>query len=132
MDHWEPDSYPLQVCLSDRYCFFDSIHPIKCCPNFYLNSFVQKADQVLGEEENSQNEINLVQPDNLKTNQENNLGSNLENNLKTNLENKLENNLEESLDNNTLEASTVMEPFNYSIQVSVSDSPAWYPLFVIE
>ena len=79
---------------------------------------------MLGEEENSENEINLVQPDNLKTNQENNLGSNLENNLKTNLENKLENNLEESLDNNTLEASTVMEPFNYSIQVSVSDSPA--------
>ena len=82
----------------------------------------------MGEEENSQNEINLVQPDNLKTNPENNLGSNLENNLKTNLgnnlENKLENNREESLDNNTLEASTVMEPFNYSIQVSVSDSPA--------
>ena len=70
----------------------------------------------MGEEENSQNEINLVQPDNLKTNQENNLGSNLEN--------KLENNMEQSLDNNTLEASTVMEPFNYSIQVSVSDSPA--------
>ena len=70
----------------------------------------------MGEEENSQNEINLVQPDNLKTNPENNLGSNLEN--------KLENNMEESLDNNTLEASTVMEPFNYSIQVSVSDSPA--------
>ena len=67
---------------------------------------------MLGEEENSQNEINLVQPDNLKTSPENNLGS------------KLENNLEESLDNNTLEASTVMEPFNYSIQVSVSDSPA--------
>ena len=70
----------------------------------------------MGEEENSQNEINLVQPDNLKTNPENNLGSNLEN--------KLENNMEQSLDNNTLEASTVMEPFNYSIQVSVSDSPA--------
>ena len=74
----------------------------------------------MGEEENSQNEINLVQPDNLKTNPENNLGSNLENNLKTNLEN----NLEESLDNNTFKASAVMEPFNYSIQVSVSDSPA--------
>ena len=87
---------------------------------------------MLGEEENSENEINLVQPDNLKTSPENNLGSNLgnnlENNLKTNLgnnlENKLENNLEESLDNNTFEASTVMEPFNYSIQVSVSDNPA--------
>ena len=81
-------------------------------------------ENVVGEEENSENEINLVQPDNLKTNQENNLGSNLENNQKTNLENKLENNMEESLDNNTLEASPVMEPFNYSIQVSVSDSPA--------
>ena len=28
MDHWEPDSYPLQVCLSYRYCLFDSVHPI--------------------------------------------------------------------------------------------------------
>ena len=70
----------------------------------------------MGEEENSQNEINLVQPDNLKTNQENNLGSNLENNLKTNLGN--------NLDNNTFEASAVREPYNYSIQVPVSDSPA--------
>ena len=74
----------------------------------------------MGEEENSQNEINLVQPDNLKTNPENNLGSNLENNLKTNLEN----NLEESPDNNTFKASAVKEPYNYSIQVPVSDSPA--------
>ena len=82
----------------------------------------------MGEEENSQNEISLVQPDNLKTNQENNLGSNLKtnqvNNLENNLGSKLENNREESLDNNTLEASAVMEPFNYSIQVSVSDSSA--------
>ena len=70
----------------------------------------------MGEEENSQNEINLVQPDNLKTNPENNLGSNLENNLKTNLGN--------NLDNNTFEASAVREPNNYSIQVPVSDSPA--------
>ena len=126
MDHWEPDSYPLQVSLTDD--LFDSVHLIDCCPKFYLNSCVPKADQVLGEVETSQNEISLAQPDNLKTNQENNLGSNLENNLKTNLgnnlENKLENHMEESLDNNTLEASTVMEPFNYSIQVSVSDSPA--------
>ena len=75
----------------------------------------------MGEEENSQNEINLVQLDNLKTNPENNLGSNLGNNLETNPGN----NPEESPDNNTfVKASAVTRPFNYSIQVSVSDSPA--------
>ena len=128
MDHWEPDSYPLQVFLRDRYCLFKFRSSHKLLSKFLSwFFFAQKADQVLGEEENSENEeenseneINLVQPDNLKTNQKNNLGSNLENNL----ENKLENNMQESLHNNTLGASTVMEPFNYSIQVSVSDSPA--------